>query len=57
MFNNIFKKFQKNQDLSNGNVQDVGQTKNGQSVRPMGQYLQRKFARGIQYNSSLQLKS
>lgn len=41
----IFKKFQKQNDSNNGN------NVNAHNIRPMDQNLQKKFSRGIQYNS------
>lgn len=46
----IFKKFQKqNSDQSSSN--NGQSSRRGGGVQPMDQHLQRKFARGIQYNS------
>lgn len=68
MFNNIFKKFQKNHSLDSSVLVDGGGVPNGSTntnttkndhhsnnndVKPMGINLQKKFARGIQYNSKL----
>lgn len=54
---NLFKKLQKPNATDNGtasaNAQHAGGAANNASYRPMGQHLQRKFARGIQYNSKL----
>lgn len=49
----IFKKFQKqNSDQSSSNNgQSSRRGGGGGGVQPMDQHLQRKFARGIQYNS------
>lgn len=40
----IFKKFQKQNDPNNAII-------NSNNIRPMDQHLQKKFSRGIQYNS------
>ena len=61
MFNNLFKKFGKNGSAAaegqNGSAAGGRVASNGSTgmVRPMGQHLQKKFARGIQYNSKLLL--
>lgn len=52
---NIFKKFQKQNPTENG-VASVPNGSSANGYRPMGANLQKKFARGIQYNSKLPVR-